>query len=108
MHRNRWGEVKMIISKAQVQNLLQVYGKNKGVNRVESTPSARSIKKDALAISDESRVKQKAMQAIRQADDVRTEKVEELRERISAGTYTLTEDQVAEKMIERAIVDRLI
>lgn len=98
----------MIISKAQVQNLLQVYGKNKSVNRLESAPAARSMKKDALAISDESRIKQKAMQAVKQADDVRMEKVEELRERISAGTYTLSEDQVAEKMIERAIVDRLI
>lgn len=98
----------MIISKAQVQNLLQVYGKNKSVNRVESAPAAQSIKRDALAISDESRIKQKAMQAIRQADDIRLDKVEDLRERISAGTYTLTDDEVAEKMIERAIVDRLI
>lgn len=98
----------MIISKAQVQNLLQVYGKDKNINRVESSSGTRSIKKDALAISDESRVKQKAMQAIRQVDDIRLDKVEDLRERISAGTYTLTEDEVAEKMIERAIVDRLI
>lgn len=98
----------MIISKAQVQNLLQVYGRNKNVNRVESTSATQSIKRDALAISDESRVKQKAMQAIRQADDIRLDKVEDLRERISAGTYTINEDEVAEKMIERAIVDRLI
>jgi len=98
----------MIISKTQVQNLLQVYGKNKKINNIESASAARSMRKDALAISDESRIKQKAMQAIRQAEDVRMEKVEELRERISMGTYTLSEDQVAEKMIERAIVDRLI
>jgi negative regulator of flagellin synthesis FlgM len=98
----------MIISKAQVQNLLQVYGRNKNVNRVESKSATQSIKKDALAISDESRVKQKAMQAIRQADDIRLDKVEDLRERISTGTYTVNEDEVAEKMIERAIVDRLI
>ncbi|MGB4303379.1 MAG: flagellar biosynthesis anti-sigma factor FlgM [Syntrophomonadaceae bacterium] len=98
----------MIISKAQVQNLLQVYNKNKNVNRADSVPAAKSVKRDALAISDESRIKQKAMQAIRQAEDVRMEKVEELRESISMGTYTLSEDQVAEKMIERAIVDRLI
>jgi len=98
----------MIISKTQVQNLLQVYGKNKKINNIESASAARSMRKDALAISDESRIKQKAMQAIRQAEDVRMEKVEELRERISMGTYTLSEGEVAEKMIERAIVDRLI
>lgn len=98
----------MIISKAQVQNLLQVYGKDKNINRAPSPSGTRSIKKDALAISDESRIKQKAMQAIRQADDIRLDKVGDLQERISAGTYTLNEDEVAEKMIERAIVDRLI
>lgn len=98
----------MIISKAQVQNLLQVYGKNKKINRVDSTPGTQSIKKDALAISDESRIKQKAMQAIKQSDDIRLDKVRDLQERISAGTYTVNEDEVAEKMIERAIVDRLI
>jgi negative regulator of flagellin synthesis FlgM len=98
----------VIISKAQVQNLLQVYGRNKNVNRVESTSATQSIKKDALAISDESRIKQKAMQAIRQSDDIRLDKVRDLQERISAGTYTVNEDEVAEKMIERAIVDRLI
>ena len=98
----------MIISKAQVQNLLQVYGKNKKINRVVSTPVTQSIKKDALVISDESRIKQKAMQAIRQSDDIRLDKVRDLQERISAGTYTVNEDEVAEKMIERAIVDRLI
>jgi negative regulator of flagellin synthesis FlgM len=98
----------MIISKAQVQNLLQVYGKNKKINRVDSTPGTQSIKKDALAISDESRIKQKAMQAIRQSDDIRLDKVRDLQERISADTYTVNEDEVAEKMIERAIVDRLI
>lgn len=98
----------MIISKAQVQNLLQVYNKNKNVNRADSVPAAKSIKRDALAISDESRIKQKVMQAIRQTDDVRLEKVEELKERISAGTYTISEDEVAEKMIERAIIDWLV
>jgi len=82
--------------------------RTKKINNIESASAARSMRKDALAISDESRIKQKAMQAIRQAEDVRMEKVEELRERISMGTYTLSEDQVAEKMIERAIIDRLI
>lgn len=99
----------MIISKAQVQNLLKVYGKEDNRNRVEPNPSAGGIqKKDQLAISDESRVKQKAMQAIKQAEDIRVDKVAQLREQISAGTYTLSENEVAEKMIERAIVDRLI
>lgn len=102
----RW--IKMIISNTQVQNLLKIYGKN-NQNRVGQSSAAQgTAKKDQLAISDESRIKQKAMQAVKQAAEIRTDKVEELRESISAGTYTLSEDEVAQKMIERAIVDRLI
>lgn len=99
----------MIISKTQVQNLLKIYGKDNKPNRVGQSAAVSGAKKeDQLAISDESRIKQKAMQAVKQAPDIRADKVAEMQERISAGTYTLSEDEVAEKMIERAIVDRVI
>lgn len=99
----------MIISKTQVQNLLKIYGQDNNRNRVGQSSAAQgTVKKDQLAISDESRIKQKAMQAIKQEPEIRTDRVDELRESISAGTYTLSEDEVAEKMIERAIVDRVI
>ncbi|ABI67542.1 flagellar biosynthesis anti-sigma factor FlgM [Syntrophomonas wolfei] len=97
----------MIISKTQLLNVLKIY--NKGDNKVEKAQAARgAARADELAISRESKVKQKAMHAVRQADDIRLEKVAELQEQISAGTYTLSDDEVAEKMIERVLVDRLI
>ena len=65
-------------------------------------------KNDELAISNESRIKQRAMQAIKQSEDVRMDKVNQLQEQISSGTYTVNDDEVAEKMIARAIVDRLV
>lgn len=99
----------MIISRAQVQNILKTYSKtlsNDNVNKTKETKQKLN-QRDELAISGESRIKQRAMQAVKQADDIRTDKVEDLKERISAGTYEVSADEVAEKMISRAIVDTL-
>ncbi|MGR6837104.1 flagellar biosynthesis anti-sigma factor FlgM [Syntrophomonas erecta] len=99
----------MIISRTQVHNILKLYGKDPASHRVDKPQESRGkARPDDLAISSESRMKQKAMQAIKQAPDIRMDKVKDLQERISAGTYTLSADEVAEKMIERAIVDHLI
>jgi negative regulator of flagellin synthesis FlgM len=98
----------MMISKIQVQNLLKIYGKD-NTNKVEKKQFNKIPgKNDELAISSESRIKHRAMQAIKQSEDVRLDKVNQLQEQISSGTYTISEDEVAEKMIARAIVDRLV
>ena len=98
-----------MISKTQLLSVLKVYGKDIGVNKVDSPQAAKAAGKlDQLAISSESKTKQKAMQAIKQAPDIRPELISDLQERISAGTYTIKDDEVAEKMINRAIVDRLV
>ncbi len=99
----------MIISRVQVQNLLKIYSKDNNINKVGQTQLNKIPgKNDKLAISDESRIKHRAMQAIKQSDDVRMDKVNYLQEQISSGTYTISDDEVAEKMIARAIVDRLV
>jgi len=97
-----------MISKIQVQNLLKIYGKD-NTNKVEKKQLNKIPgKNDELAISSESRIKHRAMQAIKQSEDVRLDKVNHLQEQISSGTYTVNDDEVAEKMISRAIVDRLV
>ena len=98
----------MMISKIQVQNLLKIYSKD-NTNKVEPKQFNKIPgKNDEPAISSESRIKHRAMQAIKQAEDVRLDKVNHLQEQISSGTYTVSDDEVAEKMIARAIVDRLV
>lgn len=100
----------MIISNKQVQNILKIYNKdlkNNNHNKTEAVKGANSGK-DELALSGEGRIKQKAFQAARQANDFRQERVDVLREQISSGTYTVTDDEVADKMIARAIVDHLV
>lgn len=100
----------MIISNTQVQNILKIYNKDlksSNQNKTEAVKTASSSK-DELALSGEGRIKQKAFQAARQADTFRQDRVDELREQISTGTYTVTDDEVADKMIARAVVDHLV
>ncbi|MGE5390243.1 MAG: flagellar biosynthesis anti-sigma factor FlgM [Deltaproteobacteria bacterium] len=98
----------MLISKTQLQNILKVYGKSPGAKVGGAVSGNIVAKNDELAISRESKIKQKAMQAIKQTEDIRLDRVNELEEQISAGTYTVSDDEVAERIIETAILDRLI
>lgn len=98
----------MIISKTQVQGILKLYARDYRIDRVDSPAKAQGVfKRDELMISDASRLKQKAMQAAKEAEDIRLDRVAGLQQRIFAGTYVLADDEVAEKMIHRAIVDEL-
>lgn len=99
----------MKISNKQVQNILKIYNQDlkSSYNKAEAVKGANSSK-DELALSGEGRIKQKAFQVARQANDFRQERVDLLREQISSGSYTVTDDEVADKMIARAIVDYLV
>ena len=98
----------MLIPRTQIQSLLQVYGKSTK-SSIDKTNSARAVMgQDALNISSESKIKQRAMQAAKQSPDIRTDKIDALKERISAGTYNISNDEVAERIIEQAILDRFV
>jgi negative regulator of flagellin synthesis FlgM len=99
----------MIISNNQVQDTLKVYGKQLKTNLVRPKPETSSVAgTDAVSISDEGKLKQKVIQAVKQDDYFRQDKVEELRQAISTGTYSITDEEVAEKMIYRTIVDKIV
>jgi len=99
----------MIISSGQVQNLLKTYSKlmkRPGSAAVNEVMPAKS--KDNVVISGEAKLMQRALQAVRQAEDIRQDKVDQIRQAVTAGTYEVSPDQVAEKMIYRALVDKLV
>lgn len=101
----------MIISNQQVQNLLKVYGKQLQTDnqvRPKREVVAPSRVADEVSISGEGRLKMKAILAVRQAEDVRRDKVDNLKEAIASGTYEVSEGQVAESIILNAILDKLV
>lgn len=98
----------MIISRTQVQNLLKVYESNLGNSRTGKVEASQPVmKKDDVSISDASKLKQKVMQAVNQSPDIRTDRVEEIKDKLASGTSEVSDDDIAQKMMERAIVDDL-
>ena len=58
---------------------------------------------DKVTLSRDSRDMQIARDAVMNTPDIRTEKVEELRNEVKAGRYVVSADKVADKMIASAI-----
>jgi negative regulator of flagellin synthesis FlgM len=56
-------------------------------------------KKDAYEISQSAKDYQVAKKAIAQTPDVREEKVAQIKEALSSGTYNVSSQEIAEKMV---------
>lgn len=103
----------MIISSHQINNLLKAYNKE-GIRANDpdkaqgKTGTVRSRGLDQTQVSEEAKVFQTALKAAQSTPEVREGKVAELREAIRTGSYSVTGEEIAEKMIGRALVDRLV
>lgn len=100
----------MIISNNQVQSLIKTYAKQIKTDTVrpktEVAPTTRT--EDNISISGQGKLMQKAIQAAKQSEDIRTDKVDELKQAVSSGTYEVSDQEAAEKMIYRALVDKMV
>lgn len=57
-------------------------------------------KKDKLSISDTAKYFQLAFKAAKNSPDIRIEKVEKIKEQIESGTYNVSAEEVAKKMLK--------
>lgn len=57
-------------------------------------------KKDRVEISQIGKDFQIAKQVVAQAPDIRQDKVNELKQRMASGTYNVSSEEVADKMVE--------
>lgn len=81
----------------QINNVLQIYNKNKGVNNINENTRT---KEDQINISQKSKEVQFAFSKIKDVEEIRTEKVEKIKEQIKTGTYEINGQKIAEKMIK--------
>lgn len=65
----------------------------------EKNIAARKSEKDKYEISDTAKLYNTAKTAVSKASDVRTDKVNDIKARIAAGTYNISSQAVAEKML---------
>lgn len=98
----------MQISAKQVQRVLEVYSQNQ-VHRAEKVgKTAPLLGTDKVVLSRESQEYQAALRAVDAASEVREEKVAAIKDAIKSGTYHVDGEQIAEKILQRSLVDRLV
>ncbi|KAB2953640.1 flagellar biosynthesis anti-sigma factor FlgM [Heliorestis acidaminivorans] len=99
----------MKISSNQIQNILKMYGVDRVEKKTEARPADKVQKmgKDKVSLSEDARLLQAASKVIQETPEIREEVVEKLRQKIESGTYNVSGEKIAEKMIGRSLIDRL-
>ncbi len=64
--------------------------------------------KDELQLSEKAKEFQVVMKAFKNLPEIREDLVNELKDKIQQGTYNVTGEEVADKIIESAIIDKKI
>ncbi|MEW6388246.1 MAG: flagellar biosynthesis anti-sigma factor FlgM [Thermodesulfobacteriota bacterium] len=73
----------------------------------EKAPESQSGSSlDVIQLSSEARLMQKASQVVADTDEVRSDKVEALREQVQQGTYEVDSQKVANSMISSLLMER--
>ena len=75
----------------------QLYNTNKTKGKAKQEKAGA---KDSLEISDSGNAYHVAKQAVSQGSDVRADRVKDIQRQLSAGTYNVTIEDVAEKMAD--------
>jgi len=71
-------------------------------SKVQSTTKVKGVdKKDQVEISSVGKDFQIAKQALNKISDVRADKVNDIKNRMEAGTYNINAEEVANKLVER-------
>lgn len=98
----------MIISRAQVDQVLRTYLRSAAENRTQRTTRDFGTSGDAVAISaDASRIAELVNRA-KEFPEVRAERVSELRESIRSGRYEVSPQDVADKWVQRLLADAAV
>lgn len=99
----------MIISNNQVQSLLAQYLKQdaKAVP-TKNDDSEKVTRENKKSVSADVSAYSAAKDAIRELPDIREDRLVDIQKQLISGTYEITDEEVAEKMIGRSLVDKLV
>ncbi len=98
----------MIISGKQIQGAFQVYNDQKQVSKsINSPKTGQTQKNDEVILSSQGQEFAQILQTAKNTSEVQVEKVNNLSEQISSGTYAIDSQAVAGKIIESTLAYRL-
>lgn len=72
------------------------------MSKINKVSSKKSVSKtDKLEISQAGKDYQVAKQAVSNAPDIRQDKVEDIKQRLANGTYNVSDEDLADKLLEK-------
>lgn len=98
----------MNISKSQLDGVIRTYLKNPKQIKSKADIKSKEMQADELSISEDVQEFARLVKLASKADDIRIEKVKELKTMINAGTYNIDGKLVADKIIEEHFTEKLI
>ncbi|HHX61557.1 MAG TPA: flagellar biosynthesis anti-sigma factor FlgM [Epulopiscium sp.] len=81
----------------QMQQIAEIYGATS--TRKVPSKGVKTSEKDKLEISATAKDFQTALKAAKNSPDIRTEKVEKIKAQMASGTYNVSAEEVAKKMM---------
>ncbi len=100
----------MIISNSQIRSLIAMYA-NQDKKEVQSPEKGiKKFNEEAyqISVSHDAQAYMTAKKAISTLPDVREDRLANIKKQVQSGTYEVTDEEVAEKMIGRSLVDKLV
>ena len=76
----------------------QIYQTNKAKTTAEKTEKTSAFS-DALQLSQTGKDMQVAKQAVKDAPDVREDRVNEIKSKLASGTYNVSGEEIADKLV---------
>lgn len=95
-----------IFNNPNVNKAMQIYN-NKATEKVNNTKDVKAPK-DELQLSNKAREYQIAMKAFKELPEVREDLVNDLKNQIKQGSYNVTGEEIADKIIESVLIDKKI
>lgn len=99
----------MMISGTQINQVLRVY-KAQGMVRALSSGSqggTGSITKDDVKLSVSAQDMDRVRDIVQKLPDIRYERVTPIADEVSAGTYTVDPNEIADKLLGRLLADKI-
>jgi len=101
----------MIISNSQIRNLLTNYLKQgEKASESQSGVEQKDLKEQVVKadIIQNPKVYSAAKDVIKELPDIRQDRTDKIEKQVKTGTYEVTDEEVAEKMIGRSLVDKMV
>jgi len=101
----------MIISNNQILSLIQQYHKQDKAyeaNRESGKDAKTALQADEARVSNDAKAFQMARDLIKDLPEIREDRLANVQRLVKKGTYEISDDEIAEKMIGRTLVDKLV